>query len=889
MQTLGRSSSAAAAATTPARAESPNAAPMAKDVVVLDAIIAKYQQKLNQEVQTRTAAQSYINVAKDKRSRKDAERQIEFSNKRIEVLSSELYLFLKKHSEIKESMHASQIALLNSKLREAQQEAKQARTAPTMVQTGTITTPSLTHIDLPQTTATTFPRNIRRSSLRASTTTAAAAAAAAGGLAGARQSFAQLPNDSFLSMQTQDTDSTVRAYSTLPHPSVLSVLPAPTDLSPIPSKQAKRRSTIGPSTLPARRSSHFISTLPPPPSMPDMSTLPSSIAPMPPTSSFVSTNAPRPECPPSPKETFASLALTDTVDVSAIDLPPRSAAAAVADAPAVVEHSRTSYVAILEQLIDAKSLHERLHQLFHSNAVVHVEREAAYTEQVWQVETRLSDVMHELAEVMRLTSQLAALQMDMGKYPVSLSRRHSDHGHDFKMLFVTLQYVMIMLMHEQERLHIRESPCTLAAYADRLLSFLGNLPPAGGPRASPPDALFAHQVQYEPPASPVQVPIFNSLRRVSHEQGASSSMHPRQAEHVNKLEANLQHVTRERDMLSERTAALENRVHAQDTQLLDCQFELDVLKKQLRREREQREERALPTDSSAAGDATVQKLESQVADMAQQLVALRTKNAELVELKAVADLQMQESQVLLAMFTQRNKESVEKIDSLTKLVAELEQQNAVHKPSTAANTDSAFSHSGGDNESESERLQDLRAAHERALERLVSTEEEMITLRNDRERLTRENERLQTQMQRQSLEARRILAPAAMSAVLTAASVSLRARPPQSPASTTAASSSASSTVLPAQSSTPIEGQLAELSAQVTDLTRKHNQDEGRIRVLEAKERELTTQKRLQSVRFEEERKALMALIDTDRREVLERENEELRSKVKNMEELFFA
>ncbi|KAI9137638.1 hypothetical protein BKA69DRAFT_1177972 [Paraphysoderma sedebokerense] len=87
-----------------------------RDADILDNIISKYKQKLDSEIQVRNIAQSVIALSNSKAAKKDAAKQIEFSNKRVEVLSTELFTFLQRYSFIKERIYSHQIDKLKGQI-----------------------------------------------------------------------------------------------------------------------------------------------------------------------------------------------------------------------------------------------------------------------------------------------------------------------------------------------------------------------------------------------------------------------------------------------------------------------------------------------------------------------------------------------------------------------------------------------------------------------------------------------------------------------------------------------------------------------------------------------------------------------------------------------------
>ncbi|KAJ3375150.1 hypothetical protein GGF31_005872 [Allomyces arbusculus] len=80
-----------------------------KDAHVLETIIREYDRKLEHEVAARTRVQTQANSAHDRRAQREAARQIEFANKRVEILATELVKFLKRHAELKDQIFQAQL------------------------------------------------------------------------------------------------------------------------------------------------------------------------------------------------------------------------------------------------------------------------------------------------------------------------------------------------------------------------------------------------------------------------------------------------------------------------------------------------------------------------------------------------------------------------------------------------------------------------------------------------------------------------------------------------------------------------------------------------------------------------------------------------------------
>ncbi|KNE56449.1 hypothetical protein AMAG_02255 [Allomyces macrogynus ATCC 38327] len=80
-----------------------------KDAHVLETIIREYDRKLEHEVAARTRAQTQANSTHDRRAQREAARQIEFANKRVEILATELVKFLKRHAELKDQIFQAQL------------------------------------------------------------------------------------------------------------------------------------------------------------------------------------------------------------------------------------------------------------------------------------------------------------------------------------------------------------------------------------------------------------------------------------------------------------------------------------------------------------------------------------------------------------------------------------------------------------------------------------------------------------------------------------------------------------------------------------------------------------------------------------------------------------
>ncbi|KAJ3364439.1 hypothetical protein GGF32_001963 [Allomyces javanicus] len=80
-----------------------------KDAHVLETIVREYDRKLEHEVAARTRAQTQANSAHDRRAQREAARQIEFANKRVEILATELVKFLKRHAELKDQIFQAQL------------------------------------------------------------------------------------------------------------------------------------------------------------------------------------------------------------------------------------------------------------------------------------------------------------------------------------------------------------------------------------------------------------------------------------------------------------------------------------------------------------------------------------------------------------------------------------------------------------------------------------------------------------------------------------------------------------------------------------------------------------------------------------------------------------
>ncbi|KNE54799.1 hypothetical protein AMAG_00752 [Allomyces macrogynus ATCC 38327] len=80
-----------------------------KDAHVLETIIREYDRKLEHEAAARTRAQTQASSAHDRRAQREAARQIEFANKRVEILATELVKFLKRHAELKDQIFQAQL------------------------------------------------------------------------------------------------------------------------------------------------------------------------------------------------------------------------------------------------------------------------------------------------------------------------------------------------------------------------------------------------------------------------------------------------------------------------------------------------------------------------------------------------------------------------------------------------------------------------------------------------------------------------------------------------------------------------------------------------------------------------------------------------------------
>ncbi|KNE57730.1 hypothetical protein AMAG_04588 [Allomyces macrogynus ATCC 38327] len=513
----------------------PQEAQMQRDAIVLESIIAKYHAKLDTELQSRaSAAQALAHAGKDRRARKHADKQLDFATKRIEVLTSELYMFMKRLAEIKDALHAAHVARLHEQLAAATNATLTPQVIGSLMAARRATGVSAQAGSGDWSGAAPMPPPPVPGSPSPMGGTAPIAAAAAANSPTSPTSFtatgatAAPPGTTLQRMQsppptptaatTADADELTRLRQRVrdleranAHLSSVSGVPVPPAINPTPILRVASPVPIPSTPMDVYRLAQDL--------------VPQQLPSSPIRAAYGNHLLLRSASPTLSHAHSAASSHTRSHTNTATDV--RST---LTGGPGALSADPTPVYTNLYARIHGDAVTRR--------AVAHALRPdlaplaaaagddggAQYVELSWQLESKLTDVMYDLADATRAAMTLAALQVAMNQFPVTDPL--GDFAHDCESLTSVLLTAMTLLGAERERLRLRRVPVRSAdAEVQKTVAFVTSV--AREAVASRTGAGGAGVVQLAPPAG---LPI-------------------EQIEHMNKLEHALKKLLREKEAL----------------------------------------------------------------------------------------------------------------------------------------------------------------------------------------------------------------------------------------------------------------------------------------------------------------------------------------------------
>ncbi|KAJ3351993.1 hypothetical protein GGF32_004007 [Allomyces javanicus] len=596
----------------------PQEAQMQRDSVVLESIIAKYHAKLDTELQSRAAAaQALAHAGKDRRARKHADKQLDFATKRIEVLTSELYMFMKRLAEIKDALHAAHVARLHAQLAAATNATPTPQVIGSLMAARRATGVSAQAGSGDWSGAAPMPPPPVPGSPSPIGGTAPIAAAAAANSPTSPTSF------------TATGGGGAAPGTTLQR--VQSPPPTPTATTAVDDELTRLRQRVRDLE---RANAHLssVSGVPVPPAINPTPVL------------RVASPVPIPSTPMDVYRLAQDL-VPQQLPSSPIraaygnHLLLRSASPTLSHAHSAASSQTRSYTNTATDVrstltggpgalsADPTPVYTNLYARIHGDAVTrravaHALRPdlaplaaaagddggAQYVELSWQLEAKLTDVMYDLADATRAAMTLAALQVAMNQFPVTDPL--GDFAHDCESLTSVLLTAMTLLGAERERLRLRRVPVRSAdAEVQKTVAFVTSV--AREAASSRSGAGGVGVVQLAPPAG---LPI-------------------EQIEHMNKLEHALKKLLREKEALQ----AQLNQVAA-SAAAATAAADVDALHQQVAALEEEKDKWKAKAGESHLLVSVVETKAAQADDVAAQLrEKVKKLEGELVEAKAVRE------------------------------------------------------------------------------------------------------------------------------------------------------------------------------------------------------------------------------------------------------------
>ncbi|KAJ3369836.1 hypothetical protein GGF31_004908 [Allomyces arbusculus] len=510
----------------------PQEAQMQRDAVVLESIIAKYHAKLDTELQSRaSAAQALSQAGKDRRARKHADKQLDFATKRIEVLTSELYMFMKRLAEIKDALHAAHVARLHAQLAAVTNATPTPQVIGSLMaarratgvsaQAGSGDWSGAAPMPPPPVPGSPSPMGgaapIAAAAAANSPTSPTSFTVTGGGAAapGTTLQRMQSPPPTPTAATTADADELTRLRQRVrdleranAHLSSVSGVPVPPAINPTPVLRVASPVPIPSTPLDVYRLAQDL--------------VPQQLPSSPIRAAYGNHLLLRSASPTLSHAHSAASSQTRSHTNTATDVRSNLTGGPMLSTDPTPVYT-TLYARIHGDAVTRRAVAHALRpDLAPLAAAAGDDGGAQYVELSWQLEAKLTDVMYDLADATRAAMTLAALQVAMNQFPVTDPL--GDFAHDCESLTSVLLTAMTLLGAERERLRLRRVPVRSAdAEVQKTVAFVTAV--AREAVASRTGA--AGVVQLAPPAG---LPI-------------------EQIEHMNKLEHALKKLLREKEAL----------------------------------------------------------------------------------------------------------------------------------------------------------------------------------------------------------------------------------------------------------------------------------------------------------------------------------------------------